>query len=188
MYAGRYFDLIEGLFHHFRAGIKSSFVFCGPPVDHVAVLVELATLVIETVGHLMTDDDSDSTIVEGIVGTHVKERILEYTGGETDLVAGRVIVCVHGLRRHVPFGLIHRFAEITHAVVLLELSGTLQVCIVGVFRVYFQLRIVAPIVGITDLDGHRVQFFQSLVFRLTTHPCEVLDTDTQCLLQVLNER
>ena len=178
MYAGCHLDLIESLFHHFRAGIESRFVFGRPPVNHVAVLVELATLVIEAVRHLMSDHDTNRTVVERIVGTHVEERILQNTGGETDLVARGVIVRVHRLRRHVPFLLIYRLAEVTQTVVLFELSRPLQVGIIRIFGIDIELAVVPPFVRIADLDGHGVQFLQGFVFGLTTHPCQVLDTDT----------
>ena len=39
----------------------------------------------------MTDNHTDGTIVEGIVGIHVEEGILEDTSREADLVGGGVI-------------------------------------------------------------------------------------------------
>ena len=68
-----------------------------PPVGHVAVLIIVASLVVEAVSHLMTDDHSDGPIVERVVGCHVEERHLEYTCREANLVGGRVVVGVDGL-------------------------------------------------------------------------------------------
>ena len=183
-----HFNLIECLFHHFRAGIESSFVLSRPPVDHVTVLVELTALIVKAVGHLVSDDYTDSTVVEGIVSAHVEERILENTGREADLVGRGVVVRVHGLRIHVPFLLIHRLAEVTQAVLLLELSGTLDVRIVRIFGVDIQLGVVTPLVRITDLDRDRIQFLQGFGFGLIAHPREVLDANTKGFLEVLDER
>ena len=56
----------------------------------------------------MSDDHSDGTIVEGIVGLHVEERILENTSWEADFVGRRVVVCVDRLRCHVPLVAVNR--------------------------------------------------------------------------------
>ncbi len=73
-----------------------------PPVLQITGSIILATLIIETVSHLMTYHYTDSTIVERLVGLGVKERILEDTSREADFVGGRIVVGIHGLRSHVP--------------------------------------------------------------------------------------
>lgn len=37
-----------------------------PPLHHVAILVELATLVVETVGDLVTDHYADTSVIQGL--------------------------------------------------------------------------------------------------------------------------
>ena len=59
----------------------------------------------------MTDNHTDSTIVEGIVCLWVEEWILEYSGRETNLVGRRVVVSIHRLRCHVPLVAIHWLAH-----------------------------------------------------------------------------
>ena len=171
VYARSHFDLVERFFHHFRALVEGGFVLCRPPVDHVTVLVELTTLIVEAVGHLMTDDNTDSAVVERVIGIHIEERILQDAGRETDLVGRGVIVCVHRLRGHVPFLLVHRLAEVAQAVLLLEFSSALEVRVVGILRVDVEFGIVAPLVGITDLDGDGVQLLEGFDLRLVGHPC-----------------
>ena len=62
----------------------------GPPVAHVAILVIVASLVVEAVGHLMTYHHANSTIVEGIIGISIEERRLERipAGKQISLVVG----------------------------------------------------------------------------------------------------
>ena len=110
MYARSYFNAIKSLLHHFRALIEGFLILFRPPVNHISILVKMTALIVESVRHLVTDYHADSAVVKRIVGIHIEERILENTGGETDLIAGRIVICIHRLWRHVPFGFVHRFA------------------------------------------------------------------------------
>src|SRR5699024_8152304 len=103
IYARSNLDAIEEVHHHLSTLVQVLGIFSSPPVFQVTVLVVLATLVVESVSHLMTDYHTDGTIVEGIIRIHIEERILQDTGGETDFVRSRVIVSVDGLRSHQPF-------------------------------------------------------------------------------------
>ena len=103
-------DLIEKISHHLGSSIKVLLICLRPPIDEVTIFIKLATLIIESMCHLMTNNNTDCAVVEGIISLHIEERILENTGGETDLIAGRIVICIHRLWRHVPFGFVHRFA------------------------------------------------------------------------------
>ena len=48
-------------------------VLSRPPVVHVTILVEVGPFIIEAVGHLMADDDTDSTVVHSVISFHVEE-------------------------------------------------------------------------------------------------------------------
>ena len=187
MNAGCYLDAVEGLFHHLGPFAEACAVFVCPPVEHVTVLVELATLVIEAVRHLVTDDNTNRAVVEGIVGIHVKEGVLQNTCGEADLVAGGVVVGIHRLGSHVPFLLVHRFVQEREAVSLFELSRALEVGVIGVSLVDVEVRVVAPFVGITYLDGEGFEFFDGFCLGLVAHPFGSADAVAQSGLQVLHQ-
>ncbi len=135
----------------------------------------------------MADDDTDSTVVESIIGSHIKERILENTGRETNLVAGGVIVGIDGLRGHIPLGLVHGLAEKTERIALLKLGGTLQVLVVGKRSIDVKFGIVAPLVGIAYFDYHRREFLLCFGLGLVRHPSQSGNTLGERLLKVLHE-
>lgn len=84
--SGEHFDLVElsdeslGLFSELGCVLRS------PPVGHVAVGVEVAALVVETVGHLVADHHADAAVVLGVGSVRIEEGSLEDGGGEDDLV------------------------------------------------------------------------------------------------------
>ena len=51
-------------------------IFDGPLVVQVAVRIEFAALVVETMRHLVADDRTDRAVVHGVVGLGVKKRRL----------------------------------------------------------------------------------------------------------------
>ena len=84
--AWQYLDLIEEIGHHFGASIKILLIGLRPPVDKVSIFIKLATLIIESMGHLMTNNYANSAIVERIISLHIEERILENSSREADFV------------------------------------------------------------------------------------------------------
>ena len=52
----------------------------------------------------MADNNADSAVVHGIIGLRIEERLLEDCCREADLVGGGVVVGVHRLGSHAPFG------------------------------------------------------------------------------------
>ena len=68
-------------------------VFVGPPLAQIAVLVVFTALIVKAVGHLVAYDYSYGSVVEGVVGVHVKEWTLEYAGGEADFVGSVLLMC-----------------------------------------------------------------------------------------------
>ena len=65
--AVHYFDVGEIVLQNLRALVVGCFVGLCPPVALVACLVELTSLVVKAVCHLVADDSSYGTIVDGIV-------------------------------------------------------------------------------------------------------------------------
>ena len=52
----------------------------------------------------MATDRSKGTIAEILRHARiVKDRVLHDTGGEDDLITGRVVICVHSWHGHAPF-------------------------------------------------------------------------------------
>ena len=82
-----------------------------PPPGHVTLAVKQTTLVVETMGHLVTDHDTDATIVDSVVSIRVEERRLENSGREADLVGAWIVISVDSLRRHSPLGPVGGFAK-----------------------------------------------------------------------------
>ena len=103
----------------------------GPPVAHVAILVIVASLVVEAVGHLMTYDHANSTIVEGIIGISIEERRLEDTCGEANLIGCGVVVSIDGLWCHVPLVAVNRLAcFVSYRPCCPELAANLHILVV----------------------------------------------------------
>ena len=59
-------------------------------------------MVVEAVSHLVSDDNTNGTIVESIVGLGIEEWILQDAGRETNLVRRRIVVGIDGLWSHKP--------------------------------------------------------------------------------------
>ena len=184
---GQHLDRVELLYEDVGLGLERSSVLLRPPVVHVAVLVEVAALVVEPVGHLVADHHADGTVVHGVVSLGVVERRLEDGCREADLVGRRVVVGVHRLGRHVPLVLIDRLAELRNIVGRIPEAGihdVLEIALRGVDR---QRRIVLPLVRVTDLHREGRQFFLSLGLRGVRHPVQRRDMLPERRLQVLHQ-
>ena len=179
--------LVELGHKHLRLGVELLGVLRRPPVGHIPVLVEQAALVVESVGHLVTDHDSDSSIVDSIVSIGVEERRLKDGSREADLVGRRVVVGVDGLRRHAPFGLVGRLAEFGHIVGCVPGTGGAEVLVVALLRVDVKGRVILPFVRIADLNCEVVQFLVGLGLCGIAHPVELVDVLAEGLLEVINE-
>ena len=70
---GQHLDVAEEVGILLGALVEALRVRLRPPVVHVAVLVVVASLVVEAVEHLVTNDHADGAIVEGVVGLRVEE-------------------------------------------------------------------------------------------------------------------
>ena len=108
MYPRCNLDAVKESNHYIGTFLEVLSIFFRPPVFQITVFVVLATLVVEAVCHLMTDYNTDCTVIEGIISIHIEERILQDTGRETDFVRCRIVISVYGLRSHQPLVFIHR--------------------------------------------------------------------------------
>ena len=127
MNTGSYFNTVEEVSHHRRTSLKVLGIFCRPPIFQVTILIILTTLIIKSMGHFMSDNYTNRSIIEGIIRIHIKERILKYTGRETDLIRRWIVICIYCLRSHIPLVLIDRFTIFADHFVVTPLVGTLNV-------------------------------------------------------------
>ena len=180
-------DLVELCGKFLGSSLELLAVLLGPPVGHVAVLVEHAALVVKAVGHLVTDNHADSTKVGSIVGFHIKEGRLQDGSGEADLIGGGVVVGVHRLRCHAPFVLVNGLAHLVQVTARLIQAGGLNVVIQALAGIYLQAAVVAPLVGITDLYGEGIEFHQGVDLGLLAHPGQTCNVAGQRLAQFADE-
>ena len=155
-------DLVELVCKHLGLCLELGRILFCPPGRHVAVLVEEASLVVESVRHLMSDNDSDRSVVDRVVSIRIEERRLEDSCREADLVGGRVVICVDGLRRHAPLSLVGRLAELGEIVGHVPLARSPEILEIALFRIDVEGGIVLPLVRVADLHGEVVQLLVSL--------------------------
>ena len=98
-----------------------------PPIAQVAFGVELPSLIIEAVRHLMADDGANPAVIHCLVGVRIEERRLQNAGWKHDFVHVRVIISVHRWRRHPPVGAIDWFADLLNVTISLELFSSQRV-------------------------------------------------------------
>ena len=127
---------------------------------------------------LVADHPADAAIVDRCIAVRVEEGRLQDGGREDDLVIGRVVVGVDRLRGHPPLGLVDRLVQTRQVVVPFEQAATLGVAdqVVGAD---VQTGIVAPLLGIADLDGEFAQLLLRRRLGLGAHPGQVLDAVRQ---------
>ena len=134
----------------------------------------------------MPDDRADTAVIYRIVRIRVEEWRLQNPGRKNDLVVHWIVIRVHRRRSHAPLRAIGRFADLFQVAVKFEIFRPQ-----GVERVRASIdleeRIIAPFVGVTNLDRHRGQFFQRFLFGRLVHPLQRLDSIAQRFLQVVDQ-
>ena len=96
----------------------------GPPIDQLALAVELSAFVIKSVAQFVPDDHPYTSIVHRVEVIVLEERRLHDARRENDLIEIRAIICIHIVREHLPLRAIGRFAHLGK----LFLSFDLPVC------------------------------------------------------------
>ena len=185
----QYLDVAEEISIHIRTLVETLGISWRPPILQVTAGIILATLVVETVGHLMTDYHADGTIVECLVGLGIEERILKNSGWEADFVGGWVVVCVHGLRSHEPLFLIHWLTCLLgYHLVGTELTAHQYVLVETLGWVDGQLAVVSPLLWITNLHVELAELVVGCSLGFSAHPFLSVDALTETDLQVLHQR
>ena len=185
--AGLDLDRVELGSEHFGFLLELRLIRRRPPVGHVAVRVKEAALVVEAMGHLMADHDTDAAVIDGVIRIGVEERRLQDGGREADLIGRRVIVGIDRLRRHAPFGLVRRLAEFGHIVGHIPGAGTAQILKIGLGRIDVEGAVILPLVGIADLDGEGCELLMRLDLGGVAHPVERINVLAKGGTQVLHE-
>ena len=138
--------------------------------------------------HLMSDDNTDGTIVDGIVEILREEWRLEDTCREADLVGGWVVVGIDSLRSHEPLVLINWLVVVLLlAEVPVELACSHHILEEALLWVDSKARDVFPLIRITHLDIESRELLESHLLCLFAHPFLCLDHLTERCLEVGNE-
>ena len=183
---GQHLDVVEEVAHDMSTFLEVLCILGRPPLAQVAVLIELGTLVVEAVCHLMTDDHADGTVVESIVGVHIEEGRLQDTCGEADLIGRGIVVGVDRLWCHVPHGVIHGLVE--SALHLVEVLPGSHVLDVGpVVAANLEFAVVFPFIGVTHFDDEGVEFVVGHGLCGVRHPFLCVDALAEGYLQVAHE-
>src|SRR3546814_11071227 len=97
---------------------------------------------------------------------------LQDGGREHNVSCQRVVLRIHGLRTHAPFGLVDRLADLAQFELVVEAVGGEQVGDVAA-AVGSQARPVTPLVRVADLGGEAGPFLQRLGLGFGAHPGQV---------------
>ena len=132
----------------------------------------------------MTDNHANSSIIKCIISIHIKKRILKNTRRKTNLIRGRIIICIDSLRSHSPFISVNRLACLGQHIIQFEFCSTLHI---GPIRIFFNIQtgIIPPLIRIAYLYIKRIQLLNSFNLCAVTHPFQIPNTFSQCGLQIL---
>src|SRR5437773_7391694 len=168
-------DITAKLFFYQRcSGVVILLIIWSPPVLEISIGVKLAALIVETVCQLVANDAPYASVVCCVVRPGVKVRRLQNTRRKNYFIEVRVVVSINSGRGYSPLGAINRLAD------LLEVTLKLKPISLQVIQhvrpgIDCKPRIVAQLLGISDLDGDRVQFSHSLSPCRLTYPMDGLD-------------
>ena len=184
----QYLDVAEEISIHIGTLIEALSISSGPPILQVTAGIILATLIVETVSHLMTNHYTDSTIVECRVSLGIEEWILKDTCREADLIGSRIIVGIHSLWSHIPFISVDWLTSLlSNLLIVAELTASHHVLIETLGWVDGKLAIVSPLVRITNLDIELIELIVGSSLGLCTHPLLSIDTLTETHLEILDQ-
>ncbi len=153
------------------AGLELSRVLGRPPVAQRAGRVILTALIVEAVADLVADDDADAAVVDRRIGVRIEERGLQDRCRKDDLVLRRVVVSVHRLRGHAPFGAVERPAELVQIALVFERLRPVGIA-ERITGADFKSSVVAPLRRIADLRIEAGQLDLRLRLGRRRHPVE----------------
>ena len=136
---------------------------------------------------LVSDDAPDRAVVDRVVRGGIEVGRLEDPRRKHDLVRGRVVVGVHGGRRHAPFRPIHLLVDPLHLAIPLEDIRALHVPH-QIVPLDLERRVVAPGIGVRHLDREVPQLLERLLPGLGGHPVQSGQILAIRLEEVLDQR
>src|SRR5262245_53912980 len=83
-----------------------------PPVFQISLCVKFSSLIVEAMGHLVSDNCAHSAVVNCVVSIRKEERRLEYACRKDYLVRKRIVICVHSRRCYAPLSQVGRLADL----------------------------------------------------------------------------
>src|ERR1700730_11532362 len=169
---------VELFFDAGGALVKIFSVIGGPPVTQISLSVELRSLIVKAVGDFVADYGAHAAVIDGVVGLGVVEGRLQDAGGKDDFVHGGVVVGGDGGRRHAPLVAVHGLPDFCKFASVFKRGGAAQIDGVrGAFDV--ELGIIAPLIGVADLNIEGLEFFDGGLFCFRVHPGKCGDIGTQ---------
>src|SRR5439155_10065730 len=102
---------IELRCHESSAALELLEIGSAPPIAEISLRVELRTLIIETVRHLMPDDGAHASVVHRVICVRIEKRRLHDSSRKDDLVHRWVVVRVDSGRGHSPLRAIDWLAD-----------------------------------------------------------------------------
>src|ERR1700728_3368854 len=122
----------------------------------------------------MADDAAAVAVVFGVGGVRIIKRRLKNTGGKIDVIHGGTVIGIDRGRAHAPLAAIDGGSDLGKLAAIFKLSGALRVS-EGVPANDSEFGVIAPMVGIADLIGHRAQLFLGSNLGGRAHPGEGFD-------------
>ena len=145
----------------------------------------MASLVIESMGHFMSDDSSDGAVIDRCIGFEIEKRWLQNSRRENDFVYAGIVIGINSLGKHMPFGFIDRFVDFFHITFDVKGPGVQNICNVGITG-DSERRIIDPFFRVTDFYPDGVQFFKSFLLGDIAHPIQIIDAFGVSVLQIID--
>src|SRR5205807_206293 len=129
------------------AFLKFLCVFQSPPIAEISLGIELAALIVKTVGEFMANHQADSAKIDRIIHIAVEEGGLQDARRENDLVMQWIVESIYGGGRDVPLSLVYRFSDLHELPVVFKFAGPGKVA-GKIVASNIELAVVAPFLGI----------------------------------------
>ena len=105
-----------------RLGIVSR-----PPIAQIAARIKTAAFIVKAMGQLMSNGPTGIPVIRGIVQRSVIKWRLKDAGRKIDIVHLRIVISIHGGRRHQPLTSVYRLTNLGHLPRGLETHRPIQV-------------------------------------------------------------
>ena len=119
----------------------------------------------------MCNHNTNSTIIDSIISILVKKRTLQDSSRETNLIHCRHITGIDCLWEHRPLILVNILVIILFKASLMEIlrefKTQFKIILVDINR---HITVIFPLVRISNLICHRIQFLNGIFLCLFTHP------------------